>query len=233
MNLLLFIGAGLYGQDSTVVEPWDRSKVDYRPASVEAMEAYKLMPKYVYDRYVEPESIWDKIKDWLWTHILRSRINGKVVMYVFIGIAALILLFIILKLLGIKPSGLFIFAGNTKVTNLRFQQVDDDIYNENLEDILQVAIKNKAYREAVRVMYLLSLRHLDSAGVIQWEPWKTNRDYYYELKSDSSKVMFKQLVRSYEYIWYGQFGIGEEKFKMVHANFDEFEQLIHQGKMSV
>ncbi|MGQ1785959.1 MULTISPECIES: DUF4129 domain-containing protein [unclassified Saccharicrinis] len=230
--LLTLIGKDANAQDSAKVEAWDRSHVDYRPASIDKMEAYKRMPQYVYDRYEKPETWWEKFKRWFWSKILRSGLNGKAFLYVLMGMAVLILLFVILKLLGIKISSLFIFTGDSKVQNLSFKQGDDDIYNENLEKVLDVAIKNKAYREAVRVMYLLSLRHLDSSDLIEWKPWKTNKEYYYELKSGEHKKLFKRLVISYEYIWYGQFSVEAEKFGFVRSEFDAFERLIQKGKIS-
>ena len=232
---LLFLISGIEGktQDSIKAEPWDRSKVDYRPASVEKMEAYKIMPEYIYDRFEKPESWWDKFKRWFWSQVVVSNLSNKIILYVLIGIAVLILLFVILKLIGIEISGLFIFTKNNKVTNLNFKQGEDDIYNDNLEKTLSIAIKNKAYREAVRILYLLNLKHLDSAAFIDWKPWKTNKDYYYELTSKEYQSLFKKLVIQYEYIWYGQFNIEENGFVKIQSCFDEFEQLINSKKIRI
>ncbi|WP_066629835.1 DUF4129 domain-containing protein [Labilibacter marinus] len=223
-------GFHLLAQDSLKVDAWDRSAVDYRPASKEVMEEYKQMDEYIYDRFQKPESFWDKVKRWLIAKLFSSKYSGNIVFYLLIGFAVLILLFVVLKLLGVRISGLFIFAQDTKVDNLKFKLGEDDIYNENLERTLSAAIKNKAYREAVRLMYLLALRHMDSAELIDWKPWKTNKEYYYELKSAHQKEMFSQLVLSYEYIWYGQFEVLDDKFSEVHSLFQRFEQTLSSGK---
>ena len=232
LYLTLFAGAKVHAQDLEQVEAWDRSDVDYRPASAEKMEEYKQMDEYLYDRYKKPESVWDKIKRWLLKQILKSGVSGEFFMYVLIGIAVLILLIVILKLLGVKITGLFIFTHDNKVTNLNFKGGDDDIYNDKLESTLVVAINNKAYREAVRIMYLLTLRHLDSADLIDWKPWKTNREYYYELSSGELKDGFKNLIYDYEYVWYGQFYVEEDSFTRIRAEFNRFEQQLPHRKIS-
>ncbi len=232
-QLLLLCGkSSVLAQDSTKVDAWDRSAVDYRPASVERMEAYKNMAKYRYDRFEQPESLWDKIKRWILSKIMNSGISSNVIMYILIGIAVLILLFIILKLIGVNITGLFIFTRDTQVTNLNFKAGHEDIYQEDLESILKVAIKNKAYREAVRIMYLLCLRQLDSNACIDWKPWKTNKDYYYEIKDQKHKELFKELVLSYEYVWYGQFKVKDEHFEIVQNEFSSFNDVIGQSKKS-
>ena len=230
---ILLSGKDVCARDSAKVEAWDRSNVDYRPASAEKMEAYKQMDEYLYDRYEKPETLWDKFKRWFWNQLLNSGISGKVFMYVLIGIAVLILLFVVLKLLGVNISGVFMFAQDNKVTNLSFKQGEDNIYDEKLESILAIAIKNRAYREAVRLMYLLNLRHLDSAGLIDWKAWKTNREYHHELSSSGLKEMFRRIIYNYEYAWYGQFNIEDETFVQVQAEFEAFEKLIQNRKISV
>ncbi len=230
--LLSMLGLDLNAQDSLKAEAWDRSYVDYRPASAENIGAYKQMSEYSYDRYKEPKSWWELFKQWLWSKIVQIGLRNNGVVYFLIGLAVLILLFVILKLLGVKISGLFIFTQNNKITNLNFKQGEEDIYDENLDKLLVVAIKNKAYREAVRIRYLLSLRHLDSADLIDWRPWKTNKEYYYELSLSEQKELFKSLVISYEYIWYGLFDVEEERFIEVETAFNQFEKLIGTKKIS-
>lgn len=212
------------------VEAWDRSPVDYRFPPAEKMEMYKQMSIYNYDRFEKPETIWDIIQRWLISKFINSGISPKMAIYILIGMAALVLLFVILKLLGVNMSGIFLFSRDNKITNLRFKQGDDDIYNENLDNILLTYIENKAYRDAVRILYLLSIRKLDSNSLIDWKPWKTDKEYYYELPMTHQKQMFKSLVLNYEYIWYGQFKLEEEKFNQIHSNFESFNELINSPK---
>lgn len=212
------------------VEAWDRSEVDYRFPPAEKIEMYKQMSTYNYDRFENPETIWDIIQRWIISKFVNSGINPNIIIYILIGIATLVLLFVILKLLGINVSGIFLFSSDNKITNLKFKQGNDDMYNEDLDNILLTYIENKAYRDAVRILYLLSIRKLDSNSLIDWKPWKTDKEYYYELPMTNQRKIFKSLVLNYEYIWYGQFKLKEDKFKLIHSDFESFNQLINSPK---
>ncbi len=217
-------------QDSAKVETWDIASVDYRPASKEKMETYKQMKVYNYERYEKPETIWDKILRWISAKLRDTNLNQNLILYGLIGFAVLVFLFIMLKLLGVEITGLFVFGHKSKAAQILFKQKHDDIYSDNMEQMLAQAVKIKAYREAVRLLYLLSLRQLDALELIHWRPWKTNRDYYYELLVAEHKQLFSTLQLSYEYIWYGQFKVEEERFNKVQAQFKLFENAINAKK---
>ncbi len=219
--------------DSTKVEAWDSASVDYRPASKEKMETYKQMKDYNYERFEKPESLWDKFMRWLSGKIGNSTLNQNLILYGLIGFSVLVFLFVILKLLGVEITGLFVYGHKNKAAQLLFKQQHDDIYSNNMEQMLHEAINGKAYREAVRLLYLLSLRQLDALELIRWQPWKTNKDYYYELVVAEHKHQFSALQLSYEYIWYGQFKVEEEKFNEVQAQFKLFENALSSNKIGL
>ncbi len=219
--LLVLNGISCYSQDQQDISI-DSSNLVYRHPSIEKMDAYKNMDEYKYDTYVAPESLWDKFLKWFLSLFEGFGIQPNVIKYSFIGIGILLLLFIVLKLIGIKPSGLFIIQNDPKVTQLNFKQSEDDIYNQDLDDLLQLSIRNNAYREAVRILYLICLRHLDQTKRIDWKPWKTNHDYYYEIKNNSHNQDFKQLVTNYEYVWYGHFSVDHDTFTEIKQQFEKF-----------
>ncbi len=200
----------------------DSSNVVYRHPSIEKMESYKLMDEYKYDSFEAPETIWDKILKWFFNLFKDTGIQPNVIKYSFIAIGVLICVFIVLKLLGIKPTGLFIIKHDPNVTQLNFKQSEDDIYNQDLDEILKLSIRNNAYREAVRLLYLICLRHLDQSNKIDWKPWKTNHDYYYEITDKNHNQEFKHLVTNYEYVWYGHFSVDINKFNEIKEQFEKF-----------
>ncbi len=203
----------------------DTSNVVYRHPSADVMDAYKQMDEYQYDRFEAPQSIWDKISKWFFSLFKDVGIHPIVIKYSLISIGVLILIFIVLKLIGIKPSGLFIFKHDSSVTPLNFKQSEDDIYNQDLDELLNLSIRNNAYREAIRILYLICLRHLDQSNNIDWKPWKTNHDYYYELKDKKRINDFKQLVTNYEYVWYGHFSVDNSIFTDIKDQFENFMSL--------
>ncbi len=221
LTLFILNGISCYSQEKQDI-PIDSSNVEYRHPSIAKMEAYKNMDDYKYNTYVAPESYWDKFLKWFFSLFKGVGIQPNVIKYSFIGIGVLLLLFIVLKLIGIKPSGLFIISHDSKVTQLNFKHSEDDIYNQNLDELLQLSIRNNAYRDAVRIHYLICLRHLDQTRIIDWKPWKTNHDYYYEIKDKNHSQSFKQLVTSYEYVWYGHFSVNNDIFNDIKLQFESF-----------
>lgn len=217
-------------QPKTEVELHDTAKVNVRIPMPENIREYKELEEYNYTQFKEGESLWSKIVNWLLKFLKEVGITPKGLNYGLIAVACGIILFVVLRLLGIKPSGIFIFKHDRKVNQLRFQQVEDDVYNEELEKILQTCIRNGAYREAVRILYLLCIRLLDENSWIEWKNWKTNKDYYYELIKYDTHTMFKNLIRNYEYVWYGQFKIDEQLFKLINKEFGDFEIYVKQHK---
>ncbi|SMO85980.1 protein of unknown function [Saccharicrinis carchari] len=229
---------GLFGADAnaldsikTVVQ--DNSAVHYRPVSADKMESYKQMKAYNYERFQKPESQWAKFKRWLWSKLSYGGVSHKIIVYLIIGLAVIILLFVILKLLDVELTGLFILANKHHISKSFYSQKHPDIYSRNIDDRLAMAIKNKDFRQAVRFMYLLSLRQLDTLGLIQWQPWKTNKEYCHELTSPGHKQSFTYLQLSYEYIWYGQFTVEEEQFNKVRTQFKDFNRAIGNKQIQV
>jgi len=223
-NLIIFIllmGISCYANDNKDISI-DTSDVIYRHPSVEKMEAYKHMDEYKYLTYEAPETLWDKFLRWFYGKFKNIGIDPNVVKYTFIAIGIIILVFIVLRLIGIKPTGLFIISHDPKVTQLNFKQSEDDIYNQDLDELLQLSIRNNAFRDAVRILYLICLRHLDQTHKIDWKPWKTNHDYFYEIKDKNHTQDFKQLVTNYEYVWYGHFSVDDSTFNDIKLQFESF-----------
>ncbi len=224
------IGVSTYAQeDSTAtivpVEAWDNSIVDYRCPTQDTINYFKAQPEYQYSTNPDAISWWKKLLKWFLSLFRLGDGTLSLIGWIILllGIAAVV--FIIVKLLGIPIKGLFIFSKSTKVTQLNFGLNNADIESENLEQLLKVFINNQAYREATRVLFLLSLRSLHRNNHIKWNLYKTDRDYYYEVEKPQIKSSFLALIRHYEFIWFGKFDISEQEFSIVK---DEFEQFIDQ-----
>lgn len=57
---------------------------------------------------------------------------------------------------------------------------EDNIYGIDFPSTIDQALKVGNYREAVRLVYLQTLRHLSDAGKIDWQPAKTPSQYLNE-----------------------------------------------------
>jgi len=83
------------------------------------------------------------------------------------------------------------------------------------------------YRNAIRYLYLDSLKNLSASNKIDWDFQKTNSDYYRELKDPTLKNLFKKVSYLYDYVWYGEFDLNETSFKEAQSEFESLKnQLI-------
>ena len=67
---------------------------------------------------------------------------------------------------------------------------------------------------------------MSEKSIIDWNPEKTNSDYWYEIKIESLKNDFSYLSYLYNYIWYGEFEITESSFESMKKTFEATIQSI-------
>ena len=58
--------------------------------------------------------------------------------------------------------------------------------------------------------------------MISWQREKTNQAYLMEITDVEKRKSFQTLTQQFEYIWYGEFIIDQERFNLVKKNFDVF-----------
>lgn len=144
----------------------------------------------------------------------------------YILLIAVGLYFMVRLLLGQKAVALF-GGDNTALAPLRTQE--EDLSQIDLQALINQALKQSDYRLAVRYMFLKVLKELSGKKLIEWHYEKTNNDYLKELKSPGLKHDFKTVSHLYDYIWYGEFPINEERFLMAQAQFDHLEKTIKKS----
>src|SRR5579863_3987239 len=105
-------------------------------------------------------------------------------------------------------------AGNTGAAE--FAREDD------LEGQLTHFVQIKDYREAVRYLYLKTLRLLNDRGMIRYHPESTNQEYWLQLSATPEGRPFRDLVTIYENVWYGEFSIGDALFIRLREYFEDF-----------
>lgn len=70
----------------------------------------------------------------------------------------------------------------------------------------------KAYREAVRWMFLRYLAVLESKGYIIWQAGKTNMDYYREIKNTELEADYFAFMKAYNVSWFGYHEMNQEEY---------------------
>jgi len=79
-----------------------------------------------------------------------------------------------------------------------------------------------SYRLAIRAYFLAQLAHFSEQGFIRVHPFKSNRDYYYELSKrshtfDNLLDIYQHELTLFEGIWYGDHPAGNDEIKAMET----------------
>ena len=97
------------------------------------------------------------------------------------------------------------------------------IENQNIQALIDEALKENNYRLAIRYYYLLLLQTLSKKDLIDWQLQKTNHDYIHEIQDGGIKTSFSKVTRIYDFIWYGSFEVDEEAFAKAEKEFKNLQ----------
>ncbi len=208
----------------------DSSKVVLRLADAADFAHFISDPDFDYERdQGRANTIWQKLYVWLFGSLFKAlaaspmRPVWRILPYLIMG-AALYLL--VSRLLKSQVQGIFSRADAGAA--LEFNETREDINRGDFKERIEIAIREKKYRQAIRLLYLSSLRQLAQAGAIRWHLDKTNHDYLTELAASPARQPFAELTRLFEYIWYGEFALNQAAFDAAHHRFRQFEKLVAQ-----
>ncbi len=112
---------------------------------------------------------------------------------------------------------------NMKMNQVSFTDDEKILQEEDIDNLISEAIQQHNYRLAIRYYYLKTLKELIAAGLVDWQPEKTNRDYLREMNNESMKNKFNKLTFIYDYIWYGNHDLVAEDFKEFEQSFKDFQ----------
>jgi hypothetical protein len=99
---------------------------------------------------------------------------------------------------------------------------EDGLLEDNLEGQLMHFMQIKDYRQAVRYLYLKTLRVLNDRGMIRYHQESTNQEYRRQLSATPQGGPFRDLTMIYEKVWYGEFPLGDALFTTLHQYFEDF-----------
>lgn len=142
----------------------------------------------------------------------------KIIIYILIGAIGV---YIIIKLLSNESPSSLLARSNMPTASVSI--ADTDIQEIDLDQFINDSIAAGNYRNAIRYLYLDTLKWLSARDIIDWDYQKTNTDYYYEIKDDTVKSKFKQLSYLYDYVWYGSFTVDQHSFDEAKLQFKQFK----------
>lgn len=140
-----------------------------------------------------------------------------------------VLLIVILSLLLIFI--IYLILKNRKPIDKKLKMPPSDlewnpevITKTELELRLEKALSEKNYREGVRIYFTFILKELIRKNWIFWKNEKTNYDYILEMMGKPSINEFRESVRIYDLVWYGEYEINEAVFKQIEPKLNNYYQ---------
>lgn len=137
----------------------------------------------------------------------------------FKGLGSLFQVLAILLALGIIAFGVYsmLQAPRNRViardgTEITLANLDEYIHETDLDRFLQEAKATGNWSLAVRIYFLQIIKILSEQSALEWSKEKTNRDYIREMRNHRLGAEFREVVRQYERIWYGNQELNAEEF---------------------
>lgn len=123
---------------------------------------------------------------------------------------AIVLLLLITWFVYRKRPGLFMRSPKTA---LPYIVEEDTIYGVDFQGGIADALARRDYREAIRLLYLQTLKYLSDAKRIDWQPYKTATQYNGEVRMPA----FRELTNHFLRVRYGNFEATEQLFRTMQA----------------
>lgn len=173
--------------------------------------AYANDPSYWVRKKEKPRGrgFWELLAEWLMSPTVRT------IIYILLGG---ILLFALYRVILVNK--LYVFYSSKRKRPAAQETHLSEIEDDRLDEKVAAAIAAGENRQAVRYMYLKALRELNEKGWIRFHPEATNYEYVNQVASYPAGEEFAFLTRVYEYVWYGEFPLGEDRLQRVQQHFN-------------
>lgn len=130
---------------------------------------------------------------------------------------AILLLCLIIWFVYKKNPGVFMRSSKSA---LPYTVEEDTIYGVDFPGGIADALSRQDYREAVRLLYLQTLKQLSDAERIDWQLYKTPTQYLYEVRLPA----FRQLTNHFLRVRYGNFEATEALFHTMQSLQEEIKK---------
>lgn len=178
------------------------------------LQVWRRDDDYAYGRELVPSQ--DSLMDWVakrlnefFENIFGSNFyqDHHDTLWICIGLVALgaVLAFLLWK----HPE---LFARSGRRKPMEYEITEDTIYGVDFPSEIEKALENENFREALRLMYLQTLKSLSDYHQIEWQPFKTPTQYTFEFRQADFKRMTSLFVR----VRYGGFGADKDMIRDMH-----------------
>lgn len=215
------------------------SEVSPMEFSEDRIESLKKDEAFDYTE-IEPDedNWWEKFKRWLsdlwyrfWDWLLPDYAGSPFWSFIVSALPYLIIagiiVFIIWLFYRLNPGAKILKS--QEAPDVFFTEEEEIIKTKDIQKLIQKALENQDYRLAVRYSYLLILKRLSNAHIIEYEFDKTNSDYIAEITSENINQQFKKVTTLYDYIWYGSFSVTQADYQIAQNTFNRLETQIPEA----
>lgn len=235
LSICLFLGLAITCQAQDFTWEQEEAAVEVRSFDETRRQQYLADEAYEYDRHLlekdekekrnlqkEQSGFWERVGSAILSFFFDDAVGslswGEVMLYVFAVLGSLFFVLIYFKV-DVRSA----FRREGKRTPVTLEDMPRDIQQLDFEQLIARATQSGNYREAVRLLYLETLKVLSKTNRIQWKINKTNQDYLYELRTSPLRREFSDLTLRYEYVWYGDFEVGKRGFEAMQGIFRRFQ----------
>jgi hypothetical protein len=184
----------------------EKSKPEYNYVLDDKKEVAKQKVKKENKKIDSPKFDWRIDKD---TQVILT--------YLFIAIALVLIFYALLGKRFFNQADIPI----EETVVLNYENVTE--FND-WENAIKDAMIKEDYRLAVRIMYLQTLKKLDDKIIVAFKQDMPNGYYLQKLFSTNYYPPFKELVKYFDYTWYGNYSITREQCSSIWAQFITFNQ---------
>ncbi len=157
-----------------------------------------------------------------------TKINWGWLKYVSYIIVIAALVFLIYRLI------LYLYAPDNrklKSSQIQLQETEDEpTIESDLESLLEIALKEHNFREAIRIHYLLAIRKLNENKIVVYTIDKTNFEYVSEVGGHPVFPVFRDLTLTFERIWFGDAIANEDRLIQYQKKFTAFTEVISSNR---
>lgn len=226
--------------DSTQRKQWlqshyDTTAVFKRMASDSAFAQFENNSDYEYDQKLPENAIswWDVFTSWLRRQLLGlSSASNEAFgsFYTFVKYALIVLFCVLMGILLARANTNGLLFGNRRTLDIQHDELEENITVTDLDALHKTALSKQNYRKAVRYLYLIALRELNSRSIIDWQASKTNRQFIRETNGTPIQQPLRQLVGIFNYVWYGEFAIDGKTYEAIEKEFASFNTTLKNYK---
>ncbi|MFZ5552922.1 MAG: hypothetical protein ACOZCO_07385 [Bacteroidota bacterium] len=103
-----------------------------------------------------------------------------------------------------------------------------ELPKSELELLLEKALKENNFREAVRIYFIFIIKSLKEKNWITWEKKKTNQYYLLEMRDRMQYQTFSKSIMIFEVVWYGKRELTPSEYAQVEPFFKELLKSIER-----